>query len=347
MLLEKYKPKSSREIIGNALAVSQIRKWLATWGQHAAKGGVSRGALYVHGQTGTGKTLAVELLAREAVYELLRCGADEARNLEYIRTFLSAGNQQSLFFKKKLILIDDFEIIESKKGITELIKNAKCPVVMISSEYNLSAPLRKYCTVVKFAKLNSSEMYKFLDAVCKTEHISIDKALLSRLSRSGDARASLIDLEALTEGYRDTEDDIFAALRILFRATSIENVPRREDLIAWIEENIPEEYETSEEVARAYDYLSKADIYTARIMKRQAWSLKKYQIELSTRGVAMSKDKQSKKFVMYKRPRFYGNNDRLLEAIAERTHTSKRKARDYVQLINALSDIGVDITDAS
>lgn len=316
------------------MAASQIKKWLATW---------KNGALYIHGQTGTGKTLAVELVAKELNYELLRCGADEARNLEYIRTFLSAGNQQSLFFKKKLILIDDFEIIESKKGVTELIKNTRSPVVMISTEYNLSAPLRKYCAVVKFAKLNSSEMYKFLDAVCKTEQISIDKPLLTKLSRSGDARASLIDLEALTEGHRDTEDDIFAALRLLFRATSIENVPRREDLIAWIEENIPEEYETSEEIARAYDYLSKADIYTARIMKRQAWSLKKYQLELSTQGVAMSKNVQNRKFVSYKRPVFYRGNEQLLEAIAEKTHTSKRKARDYVQLIKALSDIGIDI----
>ena len=336
MLLEKYRPKSSREIIGNALAVSQIKKWLATW---------KNGALYIYGPTGIGKTLAAEMVAREAGYELLRCGADEARNLAYIRNFLSASNQQSLFFKKKLILIDDFDIIESKKGINELIKNAKCPVMLISNEYNLPPDMKKYCTVVRFSKLNSTEMYKFLDAVCKTEQMSIGKPLLTRLSRSGDARASLIDLEALTEGHRDTEDDIFAALRILFKATSIENVPRREDLIPWIEENIPEEYETSEEVARAYDYLSKADIYTARIMKRQAWSLKKYQLELSTQGVAMSKNQQNRKFISYKRPRFYWNNDRLLEVVAERTHTSKRKARDYVQLIKALSDIGIDIME--
>ncbi len=336
MLLEKYRPKASKDIAGNSLAVNQIRKWLHTW---------QSGALYIHGPTGVGKSLAVELVAKELDYELLMCGADEARDLAYVRSFLSASSQQSLFFKKKLLLIDDFDIIESKKGITELIKNAKCPVVLISNEYNLPPQLRRYCAIVKFIKPRHYELQKFLEKICAQEKMAISKALLSRLSRSGDVRASLIDLEALTEGYRDTEDDIFAALRILFKATSIVNVPRREELIAWVEENIPEEYETCEEIAKAYDYLSKADLYTVRIIKRQSWNLQKYAIELSLHGVAMSKNHQNKKFVTYRRPKFYLNNEYILEAIAKKTHTSKRKARDYVQLAKALEDIGIDIFD--
>lgn len=331
MLLEKYRPRKSREMVGNATQVWQIRKWLQRGG-----------TLYVHGPTGVGKTLAVELIAREAGYELLRCGADEKRNLDYIKNFLSASGQQSLLFKKKLILVDDFDIIESRKGITELIKNSRCPVVLISNEYNLPAQLRRYCSIVKFTKPRPGEIYKFLERVCMQEKINADKTFLTKLSRSGDVRASLIDL-AFAGGHRDSEDDIFAALRILFKATSIENVPLRDDLIVWIEENIPEEYQSSEEIANAYDYLSKADLHAARIIKRQSWNLQKYSMKLALYGVAMSKNQQNKKFVRYNRPRFYPNNRHTLERIAEKTHTSKRKARDYVPLVKALSDIGIDV----
>ncbi len=333
MLLEKYRPKNSREIIGNAAQIGQIRKWLRK----------EKGVLYIHGPTGTGKTLAVELIGRELGYELLVCGADEGRSLKYIRNFISASKQKSLSFRKKLILIDDFDIIESRKGISELIINSLCPVVLISNEYNLPANLRKYCNIAKFVKPQYNEVHKFLENICSQEKINADKFLLTRLSRSGDIRASLIDLVALTDGYRDTEDDIFTALRILFKATSIENVPLREDLIPWVEENIPEEYRSVEEIASAYDYLSKADLYAARIIKRQSWNLKKHVLGMALYGVAMSKKGQNKRFVAYKRPVFHPSNKHLLAAIAGKTHTSSRKARDYTQLVKALSSIGIEI----
>ncbi len=340
MLLSKYRPKTTKEIIGNGTAISQIKSWLGAWKDKDSK------ALYVYGPTGVGKTLAVELIAQELNYELLRCGADEQRSLAYLRTFISASGQQSLFFRKKLILIDDFDIIESKKGIAELIKESRCPIVLISGEYNLKPDLKRYCTVTKFTKPRYDQVQKFLEKIALSEKISISKPLLTRMARANDVRAALIDLETLSDGYRDTEDDIFAALRILFKTTSMENVPRREDLIAWVEENIPEEYQTREEIARAYDYLSKADLYTARIRKRQAWTLQKYEIELALYGVALSKTRQSNRFVNYRRPPFRISNEQALLELAQLTHTSRRKAREYMPLVNALAEIGIELVES-
>ena len=49
MLLERYRPKSSREIVGNEHQVSEIRNWLGRWKKGRA--------VLVYGPTGSGKSL--------------------------------------------------------------------------------------------------------------------------------------------------------------------------------------------------------------------------------------------------------------------------------------------------
>jgi replication factor C large subunit len=84
---------------------------------------------------------------------------------------------------------------------------------------------------------------------------------------------------------------------------SISNVDKPPDEIFWwIEQNIPNEYERPEEIAKAYDMLSRADIFRGRIMRRQYWKLLKYMIDLMTGGVALSKEELYRKFSRYSYP---------------------------------------------
>ena len=63
---------------------------------------------------------------------------------------------------------------------------------------------------------------------------------------------------------------------------------------------MPKEYTNPKDLARAYDKLSRAEVFKRRIKRRQHWRFLIYVNSLLTAGVAVSKDKKNKNFVQYK-----------------------------------------------
>src|SRR3989338_693697 len=104
--------------------------------------------------------------------------------------------------------------------------------------------------------------------------------MLSVIARSsgGDMRAAINDLQSLHLGkaitkediaeldQREAKQDVLNALTIIFKTTSAEvalpafdNVDENVDgLLLWIDENIPREYKTPEDLARAFYALAEA-----------------------------------------------------------------------------------------
>ena len=110
------------------------------------------------------------------------------------------------------------------------------------------------------------------------------------------------------------------------------------EIFWWIEENILNEYEKAEEIAKAYEALSKADLFRTRITREQNWKFLKYMIELMTAGVALSKKEMYRKFTRYKYPsklivlgrtKFERREEKekLLE-LSKELHCSTRKIRE-------------------
>ncbi|MCX6819578.1 MAG: AAA family ATPase [Candidatus Aenigmarchaeota archaeon] len=350
MLLEKYEPKNLSEMISNKKQLEEIVFWIKNW----TKGK----ALLLHGPTGSGKSILVRLIAKQLSLELVEYSLCEQPLLAIKEDILKTSKQKSLFFKGKLILIDELELISSAKGIIELIKKSEQPLILIAInpyERNL-AELRKNCRLVKFSKIRTDSIANFLVNVCKKEGIEYDEGAISQIARmsNGDLRAALIDMEILktkitTEavsslGYREHEESIFNTLKVIFRAMDLNNInialmnsdKTPEEIMLWLEENIPLEYNDPEEIATAYDYLSKADILASRTIKRQAFSLQKY-YSLAAQGVALSKKKLPTKYVLYNAPRiFYAKRKEVPEKLAKALHVSKRDVD--MQLIKLLAE---------
>ena len=102
------------------------------------------------------------------------------------------------------------------------------------------------------------------------------------------------------------------------------------------------EYDSIEEIAKSYDYLSKADLFTSRVIKRQAWRLQKYFL-LSAYGIALSKTSPKEKYTMYKSPKILysrknNNLESVREKIAKKLHVSKKEAVEYIEIIRTLMD---------
>ena len=110
-------------------------------------------------------------------------------------------------------------------------------------------------------------------------------------------------------------------------------------LFAWIEENIPRQYTQEADTARAFDKLSRADIFNGRIYRRQYWGYKRYSSALMSSGVAFAKENSYHDFVMYNFPTLLRklSASRALRAmkkglgtkIGKKIHTSSREVMAY------------------
>jgi replication factor C large subunit len=157
----------------------------------------------------------------------------------------------------------------------------------------------------------------------------------------GDLRAAINDLQQLstfsgklnkeeldTLSHREKQESMISALTKIFKTTdpkiaigALEYVDEDYDQqMLWIDKNLAEEYSNPEDLARAYDYLSKADVFSRRISRWQHWRFMVYINAMITAGVAVSKDKKYDKFVEYK------PTGRLLKIYWANIKNAKRKA---------------------
>ncbi len=348
MLLEKYEPKKTGEVLGNYGQIKAIKDWIAKWKKGQA--------LLAYGPTGCGKSISIRLAAKEMGLDIVESHASDYRGKAGFDELLTAA-RHSMSGRKKIILVEDVELIELRKSIYNLIGSSLCPVVLVAE--GAQAGLMRSCTTVKFTRLQDSTLLDFLKKISLMENIKLDASQLTSIAKSsnGDVRAALIDLEFMS-GTRERSVNIFELVRAVFKNEKnareiLEDYTAFDTLMMWIDENIAEELKANEEIASAYDYLSRADVMRARIAKRQSWNLQKYILELILRGIAASRKSRPHVFVSYKSPWFTKNiNDSTMEKIGRAMHIPKKQAASYLPIMSTLvgdenfcSSIGFDDGD--
>jgi replication factor C large subunit len=314
----KYRPKKISDVVDQEQAKQRILEWLKKWPN------VEKRALLLYGPPGVGKSSLVEAVANELGYELIELNASDSRRREDIeRSVMRASVTRSLTSQhsaKKIIFLDEVDGIATKEdaggieAIIKLIKTSSVPIIMAANDPwdPKLRPLREVCEMIQFKKLTKDEILLILRRICANEGLKCDDDVLNYIiERSeGDLRAAINDLEVLYEGRskatlaeakillrpRDKSHDPFETLRMLFsanyawQAKSVLNQSQLdyEQLKLWLEENIAYQYRDLEDLSRAYDALSKADVYLGRIVKTGDWDLLAYAIDMMTVGVAFS-----------------------------------------------------------
>jgi len=174
--------------------------------------------------------------------------------------------------------------------------------------------------------------------ILRKENHFIDNDILTSISikARGDARAAINDLQTIINypnvkpeelAERNKEIDIFNVLRMIFK-----NKPSREmldifdslnmpldEILLWVEENIPYEYK-GKDLAKAYEYLSKADVFKGRIYKQQYWRFLVYENILLSYGISSAKSHNIPGFTSYKKP------DRILKIWLNNQKQAKKKS---------------------
>jgi len=358
--IKKYEPKTADDIVGQDSAVESLQNFMQN---HKAQ---KKKAMLVYGPSGTGKTSTVHAIAEEKNLEVIEVNASDFRNKDKINSIIGTASQQmSLFGKSKVILVDEIDGLSGTKdrggipALVAIIQKTSHPIIMTAlNPYDQKySKLRSRSNLVEFPALSYSAIFENLKRICRQEKVEYDEIALKSLARraGGDMRAAINDLQSLTTdnqlkrehleqlSEREQTDTIIDALVKIFKTkdpgiaiSSLNNVNEDFDQVKlWLDENLPKEYKKPKDLVRAYDKLSRADVFSRRIRRWQHWRFMVYINALLTAGVAVSKDEKYKEFIQYTPTRRllkiwmanqkYAKRKAIAQKIAERTHTSTRR----------------------
>ncbi|MEM4638022.1 MAG: replication factor C large subunit [Candidatus Woesearchaeota archaeon] len=364
----KYSPKNTSEVVGQKEKINTIKKNILNY----------KKALLVYGPPGIGKTSSIHALAKELDLEIIEVNASDSRNSESLENkILPAIKQQSLFSKGKIILIDEIDSISGNQdrggipSIIKIIEESKYPVILTANnpwdqKFN---SLRSKTILVEYEAINILEMVSHLKKICDKEKISISDEALKSLSRKnhGDLRAALNDLENIASlnkkiektdveetSEREKEETIINALLKIFKTKdpevaleALNNVNEDIDKIfLWLDENLSKEYSDIEDLSKAYNELSLADVYFGRIRRWQYYRFYAYIYDILSAGIALSK-KDKYPYVKYSQPsrilKIWIANQKNLkkkniaEKISSKTHTSIKNSLTNIPYIKIIA----------
>lgn len=367
---EKYRVKSYSDLKGQDTAIDRVKGFLKSFPK--------KRSLILHGAPGVGKTSLAYAIALEHDAEIIELNASDLRDKKKIAEIVgSAVSQKSLFKAGKIILVDEVDGVSATKdrgGLAELlglIEKSAFPIIITANEiwdkkFNL---LRKNSELVELKDINYKIIVELLEKICNKENIVVSKDILTSIAikSRGDMRAALNDLQLLSKmdekelvkevGERNREQSIFSALQFIFKRADINeemlgvfdeiNMPI-DEIFLWIEENIPNEYK-GEELFRACNALSLADVFRGRIYRQQYWRFMVYEYFLLGPGIAAAKKYNRSGFTSYKKPsrilKIWLNNQRMAkkksicQKYARHVHISTKQAmKDFMLLKIILQD---------
>ena len=347
---EKYRPTYFIDIEGQGLAVEKVREFLRRFGKKEK-------AIILYGPPGTGKTALAYVAAKDTNSEIFELNASDLRNREKLDAILRPATEQKPLTKKgKIILVDEVDGISEadRGGVTELlslIESSAHPVIITANDIwgKKFSGLRKKSELVQLKEVDYKTIKNVMIGILRKERKFIDNDILTNIAikARGDLRAAINDLQTASGmedpsqiliDERNKEIDIFTALRMVFKGKPTNTHLRIfdsvnmsiDEIMLWVEENIPAEYQ-GEELAKAYDALSKVDIFKRRIYRQQYWRFLVYENALLSYGISSSKKNIKTGFTSYKKPtrilKIWLNNRRI-----EKKKSIAKKYAKYVHI---------------
>lgn len=346
---EKYRPNYFVEIKGQELTIEKLKNFVKTFGR-------GKKAIILYGPSGTGKTTLAYVVAKETNSEIFELNASDLRNKNKLREILKpAIEQKSLIKKNKIILVDEVDGISvvDRGGLMELLSLigfTSYPIIITANDvWNRKfSSLRRKSELVQLKEIPYNIIKDIMISILRKENHFIANDILTKIAikAKGDLRAAINDLQTASSvedpskilfDERNKESDIFNALRQIFKDKPTNDVLKVfdsvnmsiDEIILWMEENIPTEYR-GEELAKAYEALSKVDVFKGRIYKQQYWRFLVYENILLSYGISASKQGIKTGFTSYKKP------TRILKIWLNNQRTAKKKsiAQKYAKYVH-------------
>ncbi|MBI3588615.1 replication factor C large subunit [Candidatus Micrarchaeota archaeon] len=349
----KHAPASVAQCVGNDDARAAMQAWAKGWA-----GGKKQKPLLLYGPPGVGKSACAYALAGDMGWELVESNASDLRDKETLRRiFELSSTSAGLYGAKRLLVFDEIDSAMDRGGVPEIgkiVAEASQPVILIANDaWNPKlAPLWPACAMLEFKSINTPALRSALEMIAQKEGISTEQAQQLASGAKGDLRSAINDLQAGFASERERKSaSMFRVVGKILKAATVQDAVRAGDesgadldfLSRWVEQNIPAEYEKPDELARAFESLALAALFSARIRKRQNYSLLKYVRALTLGGVAVGKDAAYSKFSKYQFPTLMSllSSSRAKRELAKSAflkagahlHCSSRDAKDALLMV--------------
>ena len=237
-LLDKYKPTSLNDIIGNEGNIKTIIEWLNTYEEATEslnKNGLLKlntkgrkkklistdekdklystrtGNLIIMGAHGCGKSTILNLILNDLNYDIIYINeinpTDEPLK---IYNALNFSDKE----RKKIIVIDELDILTKnteKKYIEKILKNNNyyriVPIIILSNNTHkkILTSIKKITNIIEINNLSSLEIRKYMLKICKNENINMNSILFDKIieNEKFDIRKILLFLNGLKITYGD------------------------------------------------------------------------------------------------------------------------------------------------
>jgi DNA polymerase III delta prime subunit len=205
--IQKYEPTSSKDFVGNSIAVNKMRKWLQDFPE-------SSPSYILIGSIGVGKTLISKLLLKEAGYDYVYFASSDEKKDDIYETIINNP-------KKKIgIIIDDtnrINLTNEKKNIINLFLlneiKKKFPIILISnlthSKFINKLIQKKKCPEIKFDLPGETSLKTIINKICKNENLNIAPEVVNKIIEYSqrDIRKCILILEDLYLTFNNDIDD--------------------------------------------------------------------------------------------------------------------------------------------
>lgn len=357
---DTYFPKTKETFIGNTDIVETALKWAAQWNH-----GTKAKPLFLHGQSGSGKTALAYLIARLNNWDVMELNASDFRTKDVIEKIVGAAALNASFSgKPRLILLDEVDGLQARDrggaaAIAQIIKESKNPMVLTANDIygnQKISGLRFVTQPMEFKKINYLSIAKRLREILTAENITYEDEAIKELSKhaSGDFRSALLDAQSLSLAdkiemkdihpfSRDRQEKIFKVMSVLFHSSNLKEMRRAKAaseintdlLFRWVEENIPRQFKTTSDVSDAFDQLSKAEHHNAHIFRTQHYGFLRYYSDLLSIGAGLPGHEKPSTFTPFQFPTLLSKLSRsrvqramkksLATKIGKKIHSSSRQ----------------------
>jgi replication factor C subunit 1 len=186
--MNKYKPKTTSEIIGNSIAIKKLKSWINNY-----KKKDSKKSAIISGHHGIGKTISVELSLKEAGYDPQILYPNDIKSHKLMDEIIQFTNYNDSIYnkmckkinKRYVLIIDEAESITltSEKNYLMSLnkKNNKFkffPIIFICNTQHskMITEIRKTACEIKFIHPTYMEIRSHIKNIFKKENISIKKS---------------------------------------------------------------------------------------------------------------------------------------------------------------------------
>jgi len=200
--VEKYRPKSFKDIVGNKHIIRRL--------EILAHGG-NVPNIIMCGSSGVGKTISIDILTRTLLGDsyrdsILEISSSDYRGVDFVRNTVKMFAKKKVSLppdKHKIVIVEEAEYMSSDaqqvlRRILELYSRTTRFIFICNTSSKIIEPIQSRCAIVRFSSIDNYSLEKRILHICKREEVKYTRGGIDAIvfTSGGDMRTSIANLQS-------------------------------------------------------------------------------------------------------------------------------------------------------